>query len=64
MATNYTTLKLTDRQVQALFTIIGTTNAGYFDNITVDEELGMTVWRDTHKAINQIEQKLAKAGWE
>lgn len=58
-----TTLKLTENQVQALFHVMSVATDGYADNMETDEELGMTIWRDTYKAIDQIEKKLAKEGW-
>lgn len=58
-----TTLKLTENQVQALFHVMGVAKEGYADNMETDEDLGMTLWRNTYKAIDQIEKKLEKEGW-
>ena len=59
--TNYTTLKLTDNQVQALCRAIYLHNESY---AAVDEEeLEGTVVPEAIRALSQIEAKLEKAGW-
>jgi hypothetical protein len=58
---NYTTLKLTDSQVQALFRAIYLHNESYAG--VDDEELEGTVVPGAIRALTQIEAKLAKAGW-
>jgi hypothetical protein len=63
MATRYTTLKLTDDQVQALFHIMGVAYDGITDNMETDAELGMTLWGNTYKAIDEITDKLTRSGW-
>jgi hypothetical protein len=59
--TTYTTLKLTDKQVQALYVAMNFYNMSYEG--TDDEELEGTLVPPTMKALDQIEAKLEKAGW-
>jgi hypothetical protein len=59
--TTYTTLKLTDNQVQALYTAMNSYHTSYEG--TTDEELEGTLVPPTMKALDQIEAKLEKAGW-
>lgn len=59
--TNYTTLKLTDNQVQALFRAIYVHNASY--DACDEEEIEGTPVLQAMKALSQIEAKLAKQGW-
>lgn len=62
MATNYTTLKLTEAQVQALFYAINVTTAGLAD---YDEDEWEEYGHDLKvKAYDNIIAKLQKAGWE
>jgi hypothetical protein len=59
--TNYTTLKLTDNQVQALFRAIYLHNESYA--ACDDEELEGTGVPEAMRSLAQIEAKLEKAGW-
>jgi len=63
MATRYTTLKLTDDQVQSLFFLMENAQDGYSDNMAVDDEFGHTNWHDAYKAIDEITDKLTRSGW-
>jgi hypothetical protein len=59
--TNYTTLKLTEKQVQALYTAMNFYYISYEGE--TEDELRGTIVPPTLKAHNQIQTKLAQAGW-
>ena len=59
--TNYTTLKLTDAEVQAIYSAINFYEISYEHEL--DEELEGTSVPATLKAHQAIEAKLAKQGW-
>ena len=57
------TITLTEAQVEALYQAIGTLDNGYQDNMTIDAELGNTVWADTHAGLDEIREKLDDEQW-
>lgn len=57
------TITLTEAQVEALYRAIGTLDNGYQDNMTLDAELGNTVWADTHAGLDQVREKLDDQVW-
>jgi hypothetical protein len=59
--TNYTTLKLTEAQVQSIYTAMNFYYISYEHEL--DEELEGTLVPPTLKAHEAIKAKLEKAGW-
>jgi hypothetical protein len=57
------TITLTAEQVDALYRATGTLDNGYQDNMTVDAEMGDTVWADTHAGLDEIREKLDDQQW-
>lgn len=57
------TITLNEAQVEALYRAIGTIDNGYQDNMTLDHELGNTVWADTHAGLDEVREKLDDQVW-
>jgi hypothetical protein len=57
------TITLTEAQVDALYRAIGTLDNGYQDNMTIDAEMGNTVWADTHAGLDEVREKLDDQQW-
>ena len=57
------TITLNEAQIEALYRAIGFVDSSYNDNMMLDEEMGNTVWADTHKSLDVIREKLDDQQW-